>query len=246
MTPRSGKPVEVNALWYNALSLMHEWSHAHRRKSGILSTSDIYREQAERCKESFQRRFKYADGAYLYDVVDGPAGDDAALRPNQLLAISLRFPVLDTPDRIRVFEQVTRRLLTPYGLRTLSPQAAEYQGSLAGSYEDEQKALHQGSAWPWLLGPYIDALQNIYGTLAATEKPRLPKHRWHEGLRLLLPFQEKLQEGMLGMIAAAYSGDMPHGSGRTIASAISSGEILRLYSLLAQFAVHDQLRVLSA
>lgn len=246
VTPRSGKPIEVNALWYNALSLMHEWSHTQRRKGGTISASNTYREQAERCKESFQRRFWYADGAYLYDVVDGPAGDDAALRPNQLLAISLRFPMLDTLDRVSVFEQVTRQLLTPYGLRTLSPQAAEYRSSLAGSYEDEQEALHQGSAWPWLLGPYIDALQNIYGTLAATEKPRLPKHRWHEGLRLLLPFQEKLREGMLGMIAAAYDGDAPHCSGRTIASAISTGEILRLYSLLAQLAVHDQLRVLSA
>ena len=254
VTPRSGKPVEVNALWYNALSLMHEWSHYLHSQGRIVYSSDYYGEQATRCKESFQQRFWYesANGAYLYDVIDGPEGNDAALRPNQLLAISLRYPVLDTSERVRVLEQVTRYLLTPYGLRTLSPQAANYRGSLEGSPEDEQRSLHQGSAWPWLLGPYIDAMQNIAGGQQAHMSARQEKQlrqqeqRWHEGIQLLLPFQEKLREGMLGMIGATFAGDAPHRSGGSIASALSTGEILRVYNLLAQLGVHYQARVLSA
>ncbi len=252
VTPRAGKPVEINALWYNALSLMHEWSH---RCAGHHASA--YEAQAARCKESFQQRFWYADGAYLYDVVDGPSGDDAALRPNQLLAISLRYPVLDTPYRNNVFEQITKHLLTPYGLRTLAPHDVAYHGSLS---EDSQ-ALYQGCAWPWLLGPYIDALLHVYSQQAEAEKlehggnisgtgtdrKRLfQEYLWRKGLQVLVPFQKVMQEGMLGMVAAAHEGDAPYNAAHAISYAVSVGELLRIYSILAHTGSQYQLQALSA
>ena len=252
VTPRAGKPVEVNALWYNALSLMHEWSGQHRRRA---YAAPDYEQLAARCKESFQRRFWHASGEYLYDVVDGPDGDDAALRPNQLLAVSLRYPVLDTLYSDKVVEQVTKRLLTPCGLRTLAPQDAAYRGSLSGEREQAQYALHQGSAWPWLLGAYIDALLNIYrhrleklenAGNAAEDRSLFQEYLWRQGLQLLVPFQNVLQEGMIGMIGAAYGGEAPHLAGDEVASALSVGEILRIYNMLARAGIRYQIQTLSA
>jgi glycogen debranching enzyme len=257
VTPRAGKPVEVNALWYYTLSLMHEWSQL-RQQAGRLPYADLnYQEQAALCKESFLRRFWNAAGGYLCDVVDGPDGNDEALRPNQLLAISLRYPVLDTPNRDKVFEQVTKHLLTPYGMRTLAPQAAEYRGSMGGKRGEAQYALFQGSAQPWLLGPYIDALLNVYSYQssagnrdnagsAANDKQLFQEYLWRKGLQVLIPFQSALQEGMLSMIGAAYDGDAPHQPGYDIASALSVGEILRIYSVLAHMGVQHQVQALSA
>src|SRR5438105_3282402 len=161
VTPRHGKAVEVNALWYHALSLMHEWSQTLYAMGRINHTTAYYQQQSEQCKNSFQSRFWYPEGGYLYDVIDGPDGSDASLRPNQLLAISLRHPVLEKEHQHAVFDQVTAQLLTAYGLRTLAPQEAAYQGHLKENQEEQPATLHQGSAWPWLIGPYIDALLHI-------------------------------------------------------------------------------------
>ncbi|HLI09072.1 MAG TPA: amylo-alpha-1,6-glucosidase [Ktedonobacteraceae bacterium] len=249
VTPRSGKPVEVNALWYYALSLMHEWSQQHSA-SGTCSFPD-YRELAAHCKESFTQRFWNDTGEYLYDVVDGPNGDDEALRPNQLLALSLRYPVLDTPDRNKVFEQVTKHLLTPFGIRTLAPKAPEYCGSLRGEGMRSGHALHQGSVWPWLTGPYIDALLNAYGSQSgignsADDKRLFQEYLWRRALQVLVPFQSALQEGMLATIGAAYDGDVPHHGGGDVASALSVGELLRVYSVLAHAAILHRMQALSA
>ncbi len=256
VTPRSGKPVEVNALWYNALSLMHEWSQQNAGRGTYAALN--YQELAARCKESFQQRFWNAAGEYLYDVVDGPNGDDEALRPNQLLAISLRYPVLDMPDRDRVFEQVTKHLLTSFGIRTLAPQASEYRGSQAEGREQVSYALHQGSAWPWLIGPYIDALLNVYSSRSRTgnqngnpedDKRPFQEYLWHKAREALVPFQSTLQEGMLGTIGAAYNRDARDtvlDVGDDVASAMSIGEILRAYSVLAHVSIQLQLHALSA
>lgn len=249
VTPRSGKPVEINALWYYALSLMYEWSQ--RRAGRADYAAPYYQELAAQCKESFKQRFWNASGEYLYDVVDGPDGNDEALRPNQLLAVSSRYPVLDTPDRKRVFEQVTKHLLTPFGIRTLAPQASEYQGSLAKGRE--QRALHQGSAWPWLIGPYIDALLNVYshqpGNLngnPADDKRLFQEYLWRKALQVLVPFQSTFQEEMLGMVGAAYDGDAPHYGSHDVASPLSVAEILRVYSVLAHAGIKYQIQALTA
>ena len=236
-TPREGKPVEVNALWYHALSLMHEWSQWQQQRGRTLSNPAYYEEHSKRCKESFRLRFWYAPGGYLYDVVDGPGGDDTAFRPNQLLALSLRYPVLDNKYWQAVFELVTQRLLTPYGLRTLAPGETGYQSQLKGNHEEQLRALHQGSTWPWLIGPYVDAMLNIQDSVATeqSEAGKLPSRCWwQKSFQSLEPFYRHFHEGLLGMVGGVYDGDAPQQARYNVTSALSAGEILRVYNLLAQ------------
>lgn len=240
VTPRAGKAVEINALWYHALSLMEEWSRYLLQHGKSVRSAPYYRTLLERCKISFHQRFWNAGTCYLYDVVDGPEGhNDASLRPNQLLAFSLRYPVLDAPYCQQVFEQVTRHLLTPYGLRTLAPTEQAYRGRLSAHYEEQQQALHQGSCWPWLLGPYIDAMLAIdYQVIGQGMHERLLReYLWRKGLRLLEPFQQSLHEGLLGMCPAVLNGDPPHQPGHIPASALSIAELLRIYDTLARMRV---------
>ena len=235
VTPRAGKPVEVNALWYNVLMLMHAWSRRLNLMGRITHLPTLYEELAQQCKASFNRRFWNSETLTLYDVVDGPDGNDAALRPNLLLALSLRYPVLATERRQGVLEQVEQHLLTPYGLRSLAPHEAAYRGQLSASDKEQQQALHQGSAWPWLLGPYVDALFAIDEQETAT--PRAPGKRrktlWKKGAAIIEECLQLFEEGMLDMLAGAYDGDAPASTSYQIASARSVGEILRVYTLLA-------------
>ncbi len=238
VTARQGKPVEVNALWYHALSLMHEWSHCLYHAGRINHPIFSYQEQSLRCKQGFQQRFWYTAGNYLYDLVDGPGGDDAAIRPNQLLALSLRYPVLDDAYRSAVLEIVTQHLLTPLGLRTLAPQEPDYQGHLPENQEDLYKALHQGSVWPWLIGPYVDAWLRIHRSSPTSsetqDKDQQQEHIRRKGLDILEPFRKQLSEGTLGMIESAFAGDAPHSGGYRVTSALSIGEVLRVYNLFAR------------
>jgi glycogen debranching enzyme len=248
ITPRCGKPVEVNALWYHALSLMHEWSQLLYQKGRINHSTPYFQEQSIQCKKSFNERFWYSEGGYLYDVIDGPGGDDLSIRPNQLLAFSLRYPLLCEEHRRSVLDLVSEYLLTLYGLRTLSPKDTAYQGRLKNNLEEQQYTLHQGSAWPWLLGPYIDALLCVESsgtskTLPLTDNLDLERV-WHTGLNLLHPFREQLNQGMLGMIGDVFDGDAPQQRGFTAASALSIGEILRIYNLLTHLGVRYQKQAL--
>ncbi len=229
---RSGKPVEVNALWYNTLSLLHEWSQrlARSSRSPIFREQAPYRELLLQCKASFQQRFWYSEGGYLFDVVDGPHGDDSALRPNQLFACSLRYAVLDDEQcRSAVLDKVTKHLLTPYGLRTLAPGAEGYRGYLGTSLTEQRDALHQGSVWTWLLGPYIDAL------CKTTPHDAL----WKRSIRQLQPFQQHLNEGMLDMIGGVFDGDAPHTTGYVPASLLGNAELVRVYATLIQVHVRQ-------
>jgi glycogen debranching enzyme len=241
VTPRQGKPVEINALWYHALSLMHEWSQWLYMNERITHVPSIYRERASQCQDSFQQRFWNTGSRYLYDVIDGPAGDDASFRPNQLFAISLRYAVLDSGYRRSVFDLASQHLLTPYGLRSLAPQEAGYQGGLPENIKEQQSALHQGSAWPWLLGPYVDAMFSISGSSnmisprANMGDSNLPEeYLWRKGLQVIAPFIQHETKEMLGMIGGAYDGDAPHRGTYQAASARSVGEILRVYDRLSQ------------
>lgn len=241
VTPREGKPVEVNALWYYALCLMREWAERQYAFGRTLHSPSYYEKLSTRCKESFQQRFWYAEGGYLYDVIDGPNSDDTALRPNQLLALSLRHPVLDKERWQRVFERVTQHLMTPYGLRTLAPGEAGYCGRLPENGVDQQRALHQGSCWPWLLGPYIDALLNIQSPPLKAVKTQQERQRkeqlWQRGLEALVPFCKQMHDDMLGMIGGAFDGNEPQRAHYQVASALSLGELLRVYNLLVQLGV---------
>jgi glycogen debranching enzyme len=254
ITPRHGKPVEVNALWYHALSLMHEWSQYLYRTGHINYTTLSYQEQSLHCKQSFQQRFWYASGNYLYDVIDGPDSNDTAFRPNQLLALSLRNPILDCEYQSVVFDLITQHLLTPLGLRTLAPHDPGYLGRLQGNLEDLQRALHQGSVWSWLIGPYVDAWLNMYRSsptliLSEAQDKELQqehlKQMQHKGLEILELFRKQISEGILGMIGSTFSGDAPHDRGYKAASALTIGEILRVYNLFAQVDIGNSSRAFS-
>jgi glycogen debranching enzyme len=249
VTPRLGKAVEVNALWYNALCLMDEWSQLLYHKGRINHNTSYYLEQSIQCNLNFNHHFWYSDGNYLYDVVDGPEGDDPSLRPNQLLAFSLRYPVLDQEHRTSVLDKVTEQLVTPFGLRTLAPNDSNYHGHLQANKEEQQSALYQGSTWTWLLGPYMDALLCIEASTTSKESSQdiiTPFERvWYTGLRLFETFQQHLNEGMLGMLPGVFNGDSPHTRGSIAASATSTGEILRIYHLLAHLGVSYQKQALT-
>ena len=213
VTPRRGKPVEVNALWYNALRQMQEWADQHDP-----AAAERYARAADWAATSFNRRFWYAPGGYLYDVVDGEAGDDLALRPNQILAVGLPFPVL-ARDRWRpVLDTVTDHLLTPFGLRTLSPADPRYMGWYAGDPRHRELARHQGTVAPWLLGPYGDAYERVYHDRAALRQR-------------LKVFEKVLRVAGLGTISELFDGDAPHSPQGCIAGAAEVGEVLRLWRL---------------
>ena len=246
ITPRQGKPVEVNALWYHALSLLHEWSQRQIQDHHTHYSASSYQELAHHCQQSFQHRFWNASAGYLYDVVDGPEEDDASLRPNQLLAFSLRYPILAPEHRSHVFTLITQKLLTPYGLRTLAPQDAAYRGHLPAQPDEQQRGLHQGSVWPWLIGPYIDALFNLQDFSSATEQSQHRSPEWQQCLRTLEPFGKLFSEEMLGMIGSVYHGDAPQQADYKIASALSVGELLRVYNRLAHAATRTKIATMAS
>jgi predicted glycogen debranching enzyme len=170
VTPRRGKAVEINALWYNALRLTEKWLRSfaeaepdETRTSNHLKIADEVAAHASRAYESFNHRFWYADGGYLYDVVDGEDGtDDTACRPNQVLAISLDYPVLDPSRWPQVVRVVRDKLVTPVGLRSLSPDHPDYKRRYFGDLRTRDAAYHQGTVWTWLIGPFVDAWLRVH------------------------------------------------------------------------------------
>ncbi len=216
VTPRRGKAVEINALWYNALL-----SGADIAQSlGQRLRPESWRDEAARVRESFNTRFWNARDGYLYDVVDGPDGDDAALRPNQLFAISLFHDVLRDDLRRSVVDAVESRLVTPAGLRTLAPEHPAYVGRYGGSARERDMAYHNGTVWPWLLGPFAGAYLKTHG--------RTPEAR--ERIRdLVAPLARHLgTEGCLGQLSEIMDGDPPHNPRGCIAQAWSVAEVARV------------------
>jgi predicted glycogen debranching enzyme len=208
VTPRRGKPVEVNALWYNALRLIGDWCERAMRPAGH------YREMAARAHESAQARFWYAEGGYCYDVIDGPDGDDPSLRPNQVMALALVYPLFEGDRARAALDMVTAKLLTPYGLRTLSPDDPRYQCVYQGDQRARDFAYHMGLAWPWLLGPYLDAQLRLHDDRTLVR-------------RLVKPFVEHLTDAGLGSISEIFEPEPPYRPVGCIAQAWSVAEILR-------------------
>lgn len=208
VTPRAGKPVELNALWHHAVQALERWGERiGRRIQGLPQL-------AGRIRASFNQRYWYPAGNHLYDVVDGPGGDDASLRPNQVLALSLPDAVLDPERHAAVFGAVTAQLLTPMGLRTLSPHDPRYRGYYEGDAGWRDGAAHQGSVWPWLMGPYMDA------ALRTGSDPLLLK-------LLFTGLHTDLARGALGTLGEVYDGTEPHRGGGAPVSAASVAEVLR-------------------
>jgi glycogen debranching enzyme len=219
VTPRYGKPIEVNALWLNALSVMARFANQ------ISKDGSRYRSLAERARGGMQR-FWSAEYEYLYDVI-GPDGEgDPSLRPNQLFAFSLPTCAFSCEQGEAVLRVVQDRLLTPYGPRSLAPGSPGYDGRYAGDSFHRDSVYHQGAVWPWLLGAYADALVNVRGLTLETQV------ELRERIQPLLHHLE--QQGCLGSISEIFDGDAPHASSGAAAQAWSVAEVLRIYALTVQ------------
>jgi predicted glycogen debranching enzyme len=216
ITARRGKPVEVNALWYNALRISADFCS----EFGGLADESRYDFLARRVFGSFNKEFWNQKAMCLYDVIDGTHKDDA-VRPNQIFAISLTYPVLEFSRWKHVIETVEEELLTPFGLRTLSPMHSAYKGRYRGDLESRDNAYHQGTVWPWLLGHYITAYLRTHGREAKTIS---------YCFKLLEPFLGHLKEAGLGTVSEIFDGDPPHRPGGCIAQAWSVAELLRALS----------------
>jgi len=213
VTPRRGKAVEIDALWYNALRLLQKWvaEENDQRKARDIGA------WADKAKDSFNKKFWCAAEGYLYDVIDGPQGDDAACRPNQLLAISLDHPILEPSRWEPVLRTVRQRLLTPFGLRSLAANHPDYKSRYFGDIRARDAAYHQGTVWAWLIGPLIDAWLKVYPEDCAGA---------HELLRGLIPH---INEHGIGSISEVFDAEQPWTPHGCIAQAWSVAEVLRCW-----------------
>ena len=213
VTPRRGKAVEINALWYNALRLLEGWL----RDAGKEEEAQGICAHAEKARGSFNARFWYEEGDYLYDVIDGEndAPPDASLRPNQLLAISLDHPILDANRWQSVVQICKEKLLTPVGLRSLAPGSPDYKPRYDGDLRSRDAAYHQGTVWAWLIGPFVDAWLRVYPGDTATAR------------KYLVGFQPQLREACIDTISEIFDADPPYKPRGCAAQAWSVAEVLR-------------------
>lgn len=214
ITARIGKPVEINALWFNALQVM-AWLASEVGKRG-----EEYKRLAERVKKSFARYWN-RERQCCFDVIDGPNGDDGSLRPNQVFAVSLPESPLGEEQRKQVVLMCALHLLTPHGLRSLDPADPAYLGHYGGSQAQRDSAYHQGTVWPWLLGPFVLAHLRVYGN---------PQ----QAFAFLEPMAHHLSTAGLGTISEIFDGEAPLIPRGAFAQAWSVAEILRAWR-----ACHD-------
>jgi predicted glycogen debranching enzyme len=218
VTPRQGKPVEIQALWFNALCTMQEFA----RKIGEGISSNEYAARAEACRTSFLQLFSDGSGGGLADVVDDHS-KDLSIRPNQILAVSLHHSMVPPHLARGILAVVEEHLLTPVGLRTLSPRDPAYRGRYEGGPAARDAAYHQGTVWPWLLGPYVEASLKTHG-----RTPRILA-RMRAALAPLRAFV--LGDG-LGEVPEIFDGDEPRRPRGCIAQAWSAAELLRAARLV--------------
>ena len=217
VTPRIGKPIEISALWYNALRCMEQFA-------GVLGKPvQDYKTLAQHTLTGFQR---FWQGAYCYDVLDGPEGDDGALRPNQIFAVSLPLvggeissSLLTLDQQRAVVDVCGRELLTSHGLRSLAPSHPQYIGTYGGTPLQRDGSYHQGTTWGWLLGPYVEAHYRVYKDVAQAKE-------------LLKPLVQHLNGGCLGSLSEIFDGDAPMTPRGCFAQAWTVAEVLRVWQLL--------------
>jgi predicted glycogen debranching enzyme len=211
VTPRRGKAVEINALWYNALRHLERWL----AEENDAPAAERLSRHAAQAYESFNRRFWLDREGYLFDVIDGEQGDDAACRPNQVFAIALDHPVLDPRHWHSVMAVLAARLLTPVGLRSLAPGHPDYKPRYDGDLRARDAAYHQGTVWAWLIGPYIDAWMKLH------PEDRGGAHR------LLQGFDAHLSAAGVGSVSEVFDAEPPYTARGCIAQAWSVAEVLR-------------------
>lgn len=207
VTPRNGKAVEIQALWFNALQVCSELAKRFKENP------QKYLNMASACRVSFNQKFWNGENGYLFDVVSETK--DASVRPNALFSISLPFPVLEKDKWKRIVGVAQKELLTPYGLRTLSPHDLNYKGSASGNQAERDLAYHNGDAWPWLFGAFVDAYKKAY-----------PHKPVDEFLRPIL--EDHLKAGGVGCVSEIFDGSPPYRPEGCIHQAWSVGEVLRV------------------
>jgi predicted glycogen debranching enzyme len=215
VTPRIGKPVEINALWYAGLRAME--SFARRLDRSI----EPYRTLADRVAVSFDR-FWNVERGYCFDVLDGPAGNDPALRPNQLFAVSLHASPLTNVRSKAVVDACSRELLTSHGLRTLAPSDPQYRGAYGGDQPARDAAYHQGTVWPWLIGPFVRAHLRVYRDPDAAAS-------------YLRPLLDALDGYAIGTLGEIFTGDPPHAPRGCIAQAWSVAQLIEARDAISRF-----------
>jgi predicted glycogen debranching enzyme len=215
-TPRHGKPVEINALWFNALLMLAEMQEKGGKN---VQAAETLRKLADQVAISFVKTFWNTDGGWLFDVVRGN-DRDASIRPNQIFAVSLPYSPLDKTQQRAVLDIVTQHLLTPYGLRTLSNKHEKYCGRYTGNRWQRDCAYHQGTVWPWLIGPYCDAYVKVNGLKRPQRKSIA------DFIRGLI---EHLDDACLGQVSEIFDGDQPHRPVGGFAHACNVAELLRVH-----------------
>ncbi|MCA9734723.1 MAG: glycogen debranching enzyme N-terminal domain-containing protein [Deferribacteres bacterium] len=213
VTPRHGKPVEINALWYNVLKILAKF----KELAGEQATSDYLTERAQDVLQQFQNKFWNEKRQCLYDYIDRNHSDEA-IRPNQIFAISLPFPLFEGEKAEKIVQTVREKLLTPYGLRSLAKSEPAYRSFYGGSPEARQSSYHQGTVWGWLMGAYLTALVRVKGE-AGREEAR----------KLLVFIEKHLHTLGVGTLSEIFGAEPPHNPRGCIAHACSVGEILRTY-----------------
>ena len=217
VTPRRGKAVEINALWFNALRVMSAWLGRTGDADGARELSEL----ADRAGASFNARFWNPATGHLHDLVDGEQGDDPSCRPNQLFAISLPNPVLDPAHWRSVLGAVERELVTPFGLRSLSPLHPDFKATYRGDLRSRDAAYHEGTVWSWLIGPYLDAVVKV-------------RPDGQEAARTALAsLVDHLSANCIGYISEVFDGQPPYTPGGCVAQAWGVAELLR-----AMVAIH--------
>jgi predicted glycogen debranching enzyme len=219
VTPRIGYAVEINALWYNAVCYTLKLANEFGDKNFVKGWKDI----PELTKKSFNELFWFEEKQYLYDLVTNDKADKA-VRPNQVFAVSLPFSPLEESQMRSVLKVVEKELLTPKGLRTLSPKNPNYRGRYEGNQAERDNAYHQGTVWPWLLGHFAEANLIVYGEDAIPMVENIINN-----------FKEEMNKYGLSSIPEIYDGDPPQHSRGAISQAWSVGEILRAYCLLNEY-----------
>jgi predicted glycogen debranching enzyme len=217
VTPRKGFAVEINALWYNAICFSLEMAKNAKDKSFIKEFGSL----PDLIKQSFINLFWNDKAGCLADYVNDDEGQNMFVRPNMVIATSLPYSMLDTGQMKKILDIADKELITPRGLRTLSPRNAFYKGECLGTQEERDNAYHQGTVWPWLIGPFCEGWLRVYG------KQGVSKVR-----KLVYGFEEVMSEHGVSTISEIYDGDPPHAPRGAISQACSVGEVLRIIELL--------------
>jgi predicted glycogen debranching enzyme len=217
VTQRNGYPVEINALWYNAVCFSLEMARIEKDRNFIREYKDL----PELIKKSFLDLFWDDKLGYLADYVNDDEGKNFFVRPNMVIAVSLPFSLLDKEQMKKVLDIADRELVTGRGLRTLSPGNKLYKGTYQGNQEERDKAYHQGTVWPWLYGPFCEGWLKVYG-----------KQGVQKVKKLIYGLEAVMSEHGISTISEIHDGDPPHSPGGTISQAWSVGEILRIIELL--------------